>query len=59
MRFVLLSRSLGRLGLQEIASQCEVELGRDHSHEQKDLHNMESEYGCEYDFVMASTKFVF
>ena len=33
------NRSLGRQGLQEVASQCEVEVGRDYSLEATDLIN--------------------
>ena len=33
----VVSRSLGRLGLQEVAKQCDVELGRDYAMEERDL----------------------
>ena len=31
------TRSLGRMGLQEVATQCDVELGRDYAMEERDL----------------------
>jgi len=33
----VVTRSLGRLGLQEVATQCDVELGRDYTMEERDL----------------------
>ena len=33
----VVTRSLGRSGLQEVATQCEVEMGRDYAMEQRDL----------------------
>ena len=33
----VVTRSLGRSGLQEVATQCEVEMGRDYAMEERDL----------------------
>ena len=33
----VVTRSLGRSGLQEVASQCEVEMGRDYAMDERDL----------------------